>query len=321
MARTTKIPPAKGPRQRALSKSNNRSPSGGMRAWWLPAVVVLAVVAIGVPAAYVALRDGGVSVAETTAGLPDTPDYHSLLVSPSDPDALVLGTHAGLYRSADGGRTWRKAELDGNDAMNLAQPSADTVWAAGHLVLAKSTDGGATWLDVRPDGLPSLDVHAFAVDPDEPSRLYAAVAGEGLFRSDDGGASVRLLSEEVGGGVFALAVLPGGTVLAGDLQRRALVASDDEGASWKELVQASISGLAVDPSDPSHILASGPGVLRSTDAGKNWTPTLELPDGSGPVAFSAGDPQRVYVVGFDRTLYRSDDGGARWSPVPRGEAG
>ena len=233
MADPKKIPPTKEPQPRAMSRP---SPAGRKRPWWLPAVTALAIAVIGV-GAYVALRGDGASVAETTAGLPDTPDYHSLLVSPSDPDALVLGTHAGLYRSADGGRTWRKAELDGNDAMNLAQPSADTVWAAGHLVLAKSTDGGATWQDVRPDGLPSLDVHGFAVDPREPSRLYAAVAGEGLFRSDDGGKRARLVSEEVGAGVFALAVLPSGTVLAGDLQRRALVASDDEGASWQPIVQ------------------------------------------------------------------------------------
>jgi photosystem II stability/assembly factor-like uncharacterized protein len=287
----------------------------------LPAAALVALVAIGVPLAYVEMRDDGGAGATGSAGLPDTPDYHSLLVAPSDANALVLGTHVGLYRSSDGGRTWRKGELDGNDAMNLAQPTVETVWAAGHSVLARSGDGGATWQDVRPEGLPGLDVHGFAVDPRSPRRLYAAIAGQGLFRSEDGGSSFRLASREVGPGVMAVAVLRDGTVLAGDMQREVLAASTDRGATWKALVQASVMGLAVDPSNPRNVLASGPGVLRSTDGGKTWSQTLELADGSGPVAFSPSDPKRAYAVGFDRTLYRSDDSGASWQPVAAGEEG
>ena len=37
---------------------------------------------------------------------------------------------------------WTKAELGGKDVMNLAQPTATVLWAAGHDVLAKSVDGG-----------------------------------------------------------------------------------------------------------------------------------------------------------------------------------
>jgi len=45
----------------------------------------------------------GVPVA--AAAIPKASDYHSLLVLPSDPNTLLLGTHTGLYRSTDGGRT------------------------------------------------------------------------------------------------------------------------------------------------------------------------------------------------------------------------
>src|SRR5439155_4442505 len=175
--------------------------------------------------------------------LPRTTDYHSLLVAPNDPNALVLGTHQGLFRSTDGGRMWTKAELGGKDAMNLAQPTATVLWAAGHDVLAKSVDGGGTWTDVRPDGLPSLDVHGFAVDPRDPERLYAAVAGQGLYSSADGGESFVLRSRDVGPGVMALAALRDGWLLAGDMQRQILASSTDGGVTWKGLVRGSVTGL------------------------------------------------------------------------------
>jgi photosystem II stability/assembly factor-like uncharacterized protein len=305
--------PSRGSSRTSQRRPTNEGPSRGL--YLIPALGLAGIAAVLV--AVFAFQSEGTTT--PSVGLPNTSDYHSLLVAPDDPGSLVLGTHQGLFRSSDAGRTWRHAELVDQDAMNLVQPAAETVWAAGHNVLAKSIDGGATWQDVRPGGLPGLDVHGFAVDPRDPKRLYAAIAGQGLYRSVDGGLRFALVSRDVGPGVMALAVLRDGTVLAGDMQRGALAASKDGGLTWKGLVKATVMGLAVNPANSQEVLASGPGVLRSTDGGATWRQTLELADGAGPIAWAPSAPQTAFVVGFNRTLYRSDDGGATWTAVTGGE--
>jgi len=284
------------------------------RPWWLYAGGVAGVVALAVVLALTVFHGGGNTGREESAGLPETPDYHSLLVNPSNSQKLMLGTHVGLYASSDGGRHWRFDALSGDDAMNLARPAGATLWLAGHQVFKKSSDGGATWSDVRPAGLPSLDIHGFAVDPRNPKVLYAAVAGEGLYRSRDGGRSFSLASDQVGGNVMALAVLREGRILAGDMQQ-GLLESSDGGASWKQRLRVQVMGLAVNPSNPKRLLASGAGIALSSDAGRSWRSVLDLADGVGPVAWSQSDPQLAYAVGLNRTLYRSGDGGKSWSAV------
>ena len=287
-----------------------------------PLLIAGIALGIGVAAAVglvYALGGGSDGATAGSSGLPRTSDYHSLLVAPTDANTLLLGTHQGLFQSVDGGLTWNAASLVDRDAMNLAQPSASTVWAAGHDVLSRSADGGATWQDVRPSGLPSLDVHGFAVDPRNPARLLAAIAGEGLFRSTDGGGSFTLVSRQVGPGVMALAILPSGRVLAGDMAASTLAASGDGGTTWKPLLEASVMGLAVDPANPTRVLASGPGVLLSSDGGTSWRQTLTVASGTGPVAWSKSNPRTAYVVGLDRSLYRSTDAGSTWKPVVAGE--
>lgn len=255
------------------------------------------------------------AVAPPTTGLPRTPDYHALSVDPTDPSTLLLGTHVGIYKSGDGGQSWTFFRLEGSDAMNFARPLGQTVWTAGHDVLAKSSDGGQTWTDVRPSGLPSLDIHGFAVDPIDPNRLYAAVAGEGLYGSTDGGASFRLLSKDVGPGVFGLAVASKGRILAADPEE-GVFASDDGGRSWDSATRERTVGVAVNPGDAETILAAGqPGILLSRDGGKTWRTVLSLADGAGPVAWAPSEPTIAYAVGFDRKLYRTTDGGASWQPV------
>lgn len=306
MATRTKQPP----RGRRVQHPKRRAP----RKWPWAAGAAAVALAVAVPAMILTSGGGDESPSGVASGLPNTPDYHSLLVAADNAEALTLGTHNGLYQSGDGGRSWQSATLAGQDAMNLARSSDTVVWTAGHNVFSKSTDGGQTWQEVRPDGLPHLDVHGFAVDPRDPQVLWAALAGQGLYRSTDGGRSFALVSREVGPGVMALAVTPNGRILAGDMQQ-GLFVSSDEGKSWNVTLEAGLMGLAVNPEQPNLILASGPGILRSTDGGRNWDQVMPLEAGAGPVAWAPSEPKTAYVVGFDRTLYETTDGGRSWQPV------
>jgi photosystem II stability/assembly factor-like uncharacterized protein len=291
----------------------SRPPASQRLPIWAYLAAGAGIVVLGV--AVIVLIDRGGSAQSSSAGLPNTPDYHSLLVEPANADRLLLGTHAGVYRSTDAGRHWRFFKLPNRDAMNLARVgNGKTIWMAGHDVFARSDDGGSSWQELRPASLPSLDIHGFAVDPRKPRTVYAAVAGRGLYRSVNGAATFELVSRDVGGAVMALAVTQSGALLAGDMAR-GLLRSSNNGRTWSSSLNAQLAGLAISPRDPKLILATGPGVLRSADGGRTWKRVLEVQPGAGPVAWSASKPSRAYVVGFDRTLYRSDDAGLTWKPA------
>jgi photosystem II stability/assembly factor-like uncharacterized protein len=186
--------------------------SGPSRLLWFAAASPL-IVAAAIAAIWLSGRGNDSSTrgpsapaVQAAASLPDTPDYHSLLIDQQDSGHLWLGTHYGLYESTDGGRSWSEAGLNGLDAMNLGRSRSQTVWAAGHMMFAKSIDGGASWSNVVPKGLPTLDIHGFAVDPRNPRHLYAAIAGQGLYESTNAAASFTLVSRRVGPAVMALAV-------------------------------------------------------------------------------------------------------------------
>jgi photosystem II stability/assembly factor-like uncharacterized protein len=183
------------------------------------------------------------------------------------------------------------------------------------MVFAKSVDGGRTWSDVRPNGLPDLDIHGFAIDAKDPNRMYAAVAGEGLYRSTDAGQSFRRISVTVGRNVFGLALTPNGSIFAADPEN-GLFVSDDDGQSWRAATRERVVGVAVNPADADTVVAAGqPGILLSHDGGKTWRQVLSLRQGAGPIAWAPSDPSIAYAVGFDRNLYRSTDGGATWQRV------
>lgn len=119
---------------------------------------------------------------------------HALLVHPEG-DALLVGTHHGLFRSPDAGVTWNRAspqgDVPGRDFMTLAMhpQTHSRIYAGGHdLGILRSEDFGQTWQ--RADqGIPSADVHALTADAHKPQQLYAWVVERGLYRSQDGGRS------------------------------------------------------------------------------------------------------------------------------------
>jgi photosystem II stability/assembly factor-like uncharacterized protein len=119
---------------------------------------------------------------------------HALAIGVEGQD-LFLGAHTGLFRSADGGRSWKKVALSMKqssfDVMAVTPDPKEpkTIYVATHEAgVFKSIDGGTTWREIN-TGLGGMDVHGIAIDPNSPQKLHAAVRekGEGIYRSTDGG--------------------------------------------------------------------------------------------------------------------------------------
>jgi photosystem II stability/assembly factor-like uncharacterized protein len=266
--------------------------------------------------------------------------YWTMAVAPAHSDVLVLGTSNGLYRSADGGKTWRTVGQRDFNATSVVNSGSTMVAAGvakpahaiavlneqgrfavapGHGMFLVSKDDGNTWSALSPTGLPAVAVQALAVDPASPSTLLAVVRGGALYRSTDGGTSFQKLSPKVGGTGWAVAQTDGGLLVSGDMTTGSYVSAD--GKSWSRTGFADSRGskmvmeFAPQPGDPAHILMSAYGVESSSDGGKSWRPVLHSKVMFGPTAWAPGDAKVAYAVGFDRSLWRSDDGGATWKKV------
>ena len=116
--------------------------------------------------------------------------------------------------------------------------------------------------------------------------------------------------------------------------------TDDAGLTWRNVSdhyirRGSIGSLAVAPSDPNVVYAGmgereprgqsstwGDGVYRSTDAGRTWKYTgldatrsiaqLRVDPTNPDVVYAAAEGSR-WTFGPDRGIYKSTDGGARWT--------
>ncbi len=108
---------------------------------------------------------------------------------------MLVGAHTGLFRSEDGGKSWKRVPIPTNhqhlDVMAVAFDPKDprAIYIGTHEAgVLKSGDGGSSWTEVN-TGLGGPDVHGLAVDPNAPAKLHAAVRekGEGIYRTTDGG--------------------------------------------------------------------------------------------------------------------------------------
>ncbi len=106
------------------------------------------------------------------------------------PETVYAATLKGLYKTADGARSWGRIGHALPDqmfsAIVLDPSSSDTVYVAGRQGIHKSRDGGLTWKAMNV-GLASLNVRSLAVSPSDPQTLYLGTNGRGLYRSRDGG--------------------------------------------------------------------------------------------------------------------------------------
>jgi photosystem II stability/assembly factor-like uncharacterized protein len=221
-----------------------------------------------------------------------------------------------------------------NDAVlyagTVGGPAAttDSLW--------RSDDGGQTWrrfvmsLPANPDGV-LLPVNALATDPNQPGVLYVGTDGHGVYRieDDDGRNSYRLV-----GGISLYDAHVNGLVVGPDRQVYALTSDGlfvTDGHAWQKLSLPELAAsLSVAPDDPRTLYAGcvSTGAYRTTNGGQTWEPInngLDLIPGAAlrvtALAVDEEDPNHVvaataYGVGKQLVpwgIYESHNAGRSWA--------
>jgi photosystem II stability/assembly factor-like uncharacterized protein len=181
------------------------------------------------------------------------------------------GTGSGLFKSTDGGATWKKIQngFDGQElgriclAISPSEPqNLYAIAESKNTFLYATTDGGSNW--VKKSATMNVTWRPFyfsvlMVDPSDPKRMYRP--GYGLSISSDGGET------------FKDASFDGGSV------------HPDHHALW------------INPNNANHlILGTDGGLYQSLDRGNSWSMFQNLPVSMAyHVAYDMQEPYNVYT--------------------------
>ncbi len=127
-------------------------------------------------------------------------DSHAIAISAADPDAVILAVRMGLFRTADGGKSWQDMELGrfsnttyGRD-IKVSPTDPSTLYAALSVAAAskdgglyRSTDKGETW-----SRFDKVQVHgtimSVALHNSDARQVYLGARYDGeVFGTEDGG--------------------------------------------------------------------------------------------------------------------------------------
>ncbi|WP_394836086.1 hypothetical protein LVJ94_04165 [Pendulispora rubella] len=193
--------------------------------------------------------------------------------------AWIHSANGSIWRTTDGGTSWQEVSAKGPDAVAMLSDGTN-LWAADeHATAWKSTDGGKQWF-VGGVGLPG-NANALMLDPKDPKTLYAATA-KGFAKSTNGGASWSNSSHcsktTIGPDRGLLSMAISGSYLYMGATDGHLYVSTDRGETCQFNMifgAGKISGLAVDPNDPSTVMAATElqGIYRITGGGQQVSPS------------------------------------------------
>jgi photosystem II stability/assembly factor-like uncharacterized protein len=294
-----------------------------------------------VPAAHAAVR------APRSEKAPPAPAVARPLVDP----ALFSGLkwrEVGPYR---GGRSAAVTGLPGDRSTYYFGATGGGVW--------KTTDGGRTWRNVS-DGFFGGSIGAVAVSDWDPNVVYVGGGevtvrgnvshGDGLWKSTDAGKTWKLMGLTDGRQIVRIRIHPKNPDLVyaavlghvfGPNGTRGVYRSRDGGAHWERVLyvndKVGAFDIAMDPVNPRTLYATtwnfkrtpyslesggpGSGIWKSTDGGDTWSELTRnpgLPKGTLGVigiTVSPSNPDNVYalVEAAEGGLFRSRDAGKTWT--------
>jgi photosystem II stability/assembly factor-like uncharacterized protein len=206
--------------------------------------------------------------------------------------------------------------------------------------LYKSEDGGSTWKHLTGNGLPAgiLGRIGITVSGGDSNRVYALIEAKkgGLYRSDDAGENWTLVNED---GRFRQRAWYFTHVFADPksqdtlyILNTGLYKSTDAGRTFNLLPapHGDHHGLWIDPTNPQRLInGNDGGATISTDGGKTWTSQLNQPTAQFYHAITDNHwPYYIYGAQQDNTtvgIASFDDEGVitmrDWYPVGGGESG
>ena len=307
--------------------------------------------------------DSGATWTPITDGKVPLGSTGCVAVADSDPNIIYLGTGSdgvrsnvstghGMYKSTDGGETWKFIGLYNAGqigAVRIHPTNPNIVWvsAAGDVFKSnsergvfKTTDGGQTWQRVLyiSDTVGAMDLE---LQPGNPNVVYAwmshlerkpwtIISGSrdgGFFKSTDGGEHFTHISTGLPGELIGKANL---AVTAANPNRiYALIEakpgggfyrSDDAGQTWSlinsqpSLIQRPFyyTTLGADPSNADVVYAGAESFYKSVDGGKTFT-IFRTPHGDNHDIWINPKDSNVMIQSNDGGANVSTDGGRTWS--------
>lgn len=273
-------------------------------------------------------------------GLGHTRQISKIIVDPRNPDTVLVAalghaygpnTERGVFRSTDGGRTWKKVLYkDANTgAIDLCfdPTNSQVVYAAlynAHRVpwstyaphegsgsgIYKSTDGGVTWTALTGHGLPAGPVGRIGIAVAYGSyhhRVYGLIEarkGGGLYRSEDAGSTWRRVSKDPRiterGWYFGSVIVDPNHANIVYVPDVSLYRSTDGGRTFIAFKGApggdDYHALWIDPNNSMRMITgSDQGTVITVDGGKTWSSWYNQPTAQFyHVAVDNQFPFRVY---------------------------